>query len=142
MLIKIALIFCTLTIASSFLYQYSEIKFKNIDYFNNHGWIFLFSIAFFPRLTLFISGFFINSIQFGGFLWWVGFFIAPRILISILATISYWHTNPILVIFSWLMAMGGESSEKFILSNRIKKPRRYDQGFAGKTIDAEYQIKK
>ena len=83
----------------------------------------------------------LGSIQLGGFIWWAGFFIAPRILVACLATVSYWHNNPILVVISWLIALGGESSEKFVITKRMTSPKRYDQGFSGSTIEAEYKVK-
>lgn len=140
-LFKIGLIFLAITGASTILYNYTNVEFGRYDYFDNHGWIFLFSIALFPRLTLLVSGLLAGSIEFGGIIWWAGFFFAPRILVACLATVSYWHANPILVIISWLIALGGESSEKFMISKRMHAPRRYDQGFSGSTIEAEYKVK-
>ena len=138
---KIAFIFLAITGASTLLYNYTDVKFQSIDYFTKHGWIFLFSIALFPRLTLLVSGLLVGSIEFGGLLWWAGFFFAPRILVASLATVSYWNTNPVLVVLSWMIALGGESSEKFMISRRMSTPKRYDQGFSGATIDAEYKVK-
>lgn len=138
---KIALIFLALTGASTILYNYTNVEFGKVDYFIKHGWFFLFSIALFPRLTLFISGLLVGSIAFGGVIWWLGFFFAPRILVASLATVSYWNTNPILVIISWLIALGGESSEKFMITSRFKGPKRFDQGFSGSTIEAEFKVK-
>lgn len=140
-LFKIALIFLALTGASTILYNYTNVEFGKVDYFIKHGWFFLFSIALFPRLTLFISGLLVGSIAFGGVIWWLGFFFAPRILVASLATVSYWNTNPILVIISWLIALGGESSEKFMITSRFKGPKRFDQGFSGSTIEAEFKVK-
>lgn len=140
-IIKIALLFLAITGASTLLYNYTDIKFGNIDYFIKHGWIFLFSIALFPRLTLLVSGLLVGSVEVGGIIWWLAFLIAPRILVATLATVAYWNTNQILVIISWLIALGGESSEKFIITKRMTGPRRYDQGFSGATIDAEYKVK-
>lgn len=140
-LFKIALIFLAISVASTLMYNYTSVEFGRVDYFDKHGWIFLFSIALFPRLTLLVSGLLASTIEFGGLLWWAGFFIAPRILVACLATVSYWNTNPVLVVFSWLIALGGESSEKFIITKRMSSPQRYDQGFSGSTIEAEYKVK-
>lgn len=140
-LFKIALIFLAITGAMTLLYNYTDVQLGTIDYFNKHGWIFLFSVALFPRFTLLVSGLLVGSIEFGGILWWLGFFFAPRILVACLATVAYWNTNPILVIVSWLIALGGESSEKFVITNRIRNPKRYDQGFSGTTVEAEYRVK-
>jgi hypothetical protein len=138
---KIALIFLAITGAMTLLYNYTDVQLGTIDYFNKHGWIFLFSVALFPRFTLLVSGLLVGSVEFGGLLWWLGFFFAPRILVACLATVAYWNTNPVLVIISWLIALGGESSEKFIITNRIRHPKRYDQGFSGTTVEAEYRVK-
>jgi hypothetical protein len=59
---KIFIIFLAITGASTLLLQYTDIDFGNIDFFSKHGWVFLFSIAIFPRLTLLISGLFFQSI--------------------------------------------------------------------------------
>ncbi|MBY0416336.1 MAG: hypothetical protein K2Q18_19330, partial [Bdellovibrionales bacterium] len=130
-----------ITGASTLLFNYTNVEFGRVDYFDKHGWIFLFSVALFPRLTLLVSGLLVGSIAFGGIFWWLGFFFAPRILVALLATISFWNTNPVLVIISWLIALGGESSEKFVITNRMRTPKRYDQGFSGATVEAEYKVK-
>lgn len=140
-LFKIAIIFLAITGASTLLYNFTDHTFGNFDYWDKHGWIFLFSIALFPRLTLLVSGLLVGSIEFGGLIWWLGFFFAPRILVATLATVAYWNQNPVLVIISWLIALGGESSEKFVISRRMGGPRRYDQGFSGTTVEAEYKVK-
>ena len=140
-LLKIVFLFLAITGASTLLYNYTNVEFGKADYFDHHGWIFLFSIALFPRLTLLVSSMLVGTIEAGGLIWWLAFFIAPRILVASLATVSYWNTNQILVIISWLIAFGGESSEKFMITRRMRSPRRYDQGFSGATIDAEYKVK-
>ena len=140
-LFKIALIFLAITGASTLLFNYTNVEFGKAEYFDNHGWIFLFSIALFPRLTLLVSSLVVGSIQLGGLIWWAGFFFAPRVLVACLATVSYWHNNPVLVIISWLIALGGESSEKFVITKRMMTPKKYDQGFSGSTIEAEYKVK-
>ena len=140
-ILKIAFIFLAITAVSALLYNYTNVEFGKGEYFDKHGWIFLFSVALFPRLTLLVSGLLVGSIQFGGLVWWLGFFFAPRILVAVLATASYWNQNPVLVIISWLIALGGESSEKFMITRRMRSPQRYDQGFSGSTIEAEYKIK-
>ena len=140
-LIKIVIIFLCITGATTLLYNYAGLELGNVDYFTKHGWFFLFSIALFPRLTLLVSGLLVGSIEFGGIIWWIGFFIAPRILVATLATTAYWNTNPVLVILAWLIAIGGESSEKFVVRNRMRNPQRFDQGFKGTTVEAEYKVK-
>lgn len=113
----------------------SSLKFGNVDFWQVHGWIFLIMITFFPRLTLFFS-----SVSSGGLLWWIGWLVAPRILVAILATFGYWNTNPFLVILSWLLAFGGESSEKHYVTKSVSSGRkRYSS--RPDDIDAEYTVK-
>lgn len=130
-----------ITGASTLLYNYTDLDFGKIDFFAKHSWFFLFAIALFPRLTLLVSGLLVGSIEFGGLVWWLGFFFAPRILVAVLATISYWHTNQVLVILAWLIALGGESSEKFVISRRMKSAPHKFNSYDGTTIDAEYKVK-
>jgi hypothetical protein len=141
-LIKIVIIFLCITGATTLLYNYAGLELGNIDYFTKHGWFFLISVAIFPRLTLLVSALLVGSVELGGLVWWLGFLIAPRILVATLATAAYWNTNPVLVIFSWLIALSGETSEKFVITKRMRTgPQRYDQGFSGATINAEYKVK-
>lgn len=134
-LYKSLIIFLTITGVSSIMLNFSDFQLKNIDYFDKHGWFFLVCLAFFPRLSLFVAGVFSN-IAFGGIFWWLGFFFAPRFLVATLATVSYWNTNKILVIISWLVALGGESSEKVMISRRMSGgPKRY-ANYDGKTFEA------
>jgi hypothetical protein len=72
-----------------------------------HGIFFVLFMFFFPRLTLLFS-----SVASGGILWWLGWLFTPRLLVAILATTSYWQTNPILVVLTWMWAVGGEPFEK------------------------------
>ncbi|MBC7530387.1 MAG: hypothetical protein H7318_02350 [Oligoflexus sp.] len=84
-----------------------------MNFWNDHGVIFLLCMFFFPRLTLLLS-----SIPFGGIFWWLGFVFAPRLLVAILATIAYWPTNTILVVCTWIWALSGETAEKTFVSRR------------------------
>lgn len=77
------------------------------DFWDVHGWLFILAMCFFPRLTLLFS-----SVASGGFFWWLGWLIAPRLLVAILASSAYWHTNPVLVGLAWLWALIGEGTEK------------------------------
>jgi len=77
-----------------------------MNYWQNHGWLFLFGMACFPRVTLL----FFTTLSFG--LWsWLGWIFCPHLLVAIIATTIYWHTNPVLVVFAWFMAFGGTGSE-------------------------------
>lgn len=117
--LKALLIFFALSWVVTFLTTNAHLTFGHQNFWHHHGHIqgalLLFFLALFPRLTLFLS-----SIPFGGFFWWVGFFFAPRILVATLATLSYWNQNPFLVVMSWLVALGGESSEKIYIHRRRK----------------------
>lgn len=88
-------------------------KLGHSNYWDHHGVFFLIFLMAFPRLTLLFS-----SVPSGGLVWWLGWLFAPRILVAMLATLAYWHQNPILVVISWLVALGGESSEKYIIVRR------------------------
>lgn len=137
-LYKILIIFLALTGAYVLLNNFTHVEFGKADFFNKHGWFFLISIAIFPRLTLLFSGLIANSVEFGGLLWWLGFFIAPRILVAVLATFAYWNQNQILVIISWLIALGGESSEKFVITKKMQTPPQRFDNYQGTTIEAEF----
>jgi len=78
-----------------------------VNFWEMHGPLFLMFMCFFPRLTLLFS-----SVATGGLLWWLGWLVAPRLLVAILATTAYWNTNPVLVTLTWFWALGGESVEK------------------------------
>ncbi len=159
-LLKILIIFLAITGATSLLIQYTNLEFGRTNFFDLRTIWFLVFVTIFPRLTLLFS-----SVAFGGILWWIGFFIAPRLLVALLATKAYWMTNPVLVMIAWLVAIGGESGEKFIISRnsffRFRKPKinirfqssRGGPGFGSKpqphpsepshnqTFEAEYKIK-
>lgn len=117
--------------------QYYQVPFGEVDFFLRHGWFFLISISFFPRLTLLLS-----SVPFGGLSWWIGFVFFPRILIASLATITYFKTNPILVVISWLVALSGEVFEKWGLGKNKIIFKRYSSGqFQGQRPQAQSQTK-
>lgn len=80
------------------------------DFFAQHGVLCLICLALFPRLTLLIASF-----ATGGLLWWLGWIFAPHLLVAFLA-LPYWHSNPVLVIVAWLVALGGTSFEAKVAS--------------------------
>ncbi|MFH1224055.1 MAG: hypothetical protein V1647_06935 [Pseudomonadota bacterium] len=125
-IIKIGILFLLITGASTILMNFFDIEYGNINFWDVHGILFLVFITLFPRLTLLFS-----SVAFGGIFWWLGFIFVPRFLVAILATISYWNTNKVLVIIAWLFAIGGESSEKYFIHRRTFKRH-------SNVIDAEY----
>ncbi len=106
-------VFFVLIVATSLMMDVFKTDFGSINFFQKHGIFFLIFITLFPRLTLIFS-----SVATGGFLWWLAFFICPRVLVASLATVAYFHTNPILVTISWLVALGGEVFEKWGISGR------------------------
>lgn len=115
-LFKAAAIFFILLVGTSILMDVMKTDFGTVDFFQKHGIFFLIFITFFPRLTLLFS-----SVATGGFLWWLGFIFCPRILVASLATVAYFHTNPILVIISWIVALGGETMEKAGIGGKRSK---------------------
>ncbi len=134
-LFRIVILFLALTGAATILMKMSDIPFGNDNCWDKHNIFFLIFITIFPRLTLLFS-----SVPFGGLFWWLGFIFTPRILVAILATMAYWQHNPILVLISWLVALGGESGEKYYITSRStvytsKKPS------AGDVLEAEFKRK-
>lgn len=77
-----------------------------MDFWQLHGWVFLVAIAVFPRLTCL----FFVAVPFG-WLAWLGWLVTPHLLVAVLATTYYWHTNPILCVISWFVALGGTGAE-------------------------------
>jgi len=133
---KLVVIFLAITGACTVLINLFDVSFESQNFWNNHGVFLLIFITLFPRLTLLFS-----SIPFGGFFWWLGFLFAPRFLVSILATITYWNENPILVLISWLVAIGGESGEKYYVTKRTVYHYETRVGDRGKVIDADFKRK-
>lgn len=114
-LFKGVAVFFILLVATSVLMDTMQTEFGREDFFQKHGIFFLIFITIFPRLTLLLS-----SVVTGGVFWWLGFIFCPRILVASLATVAYFHTNPILVVISWLVALGGETMEKAGIGGRKK----------------------
>lgn len=78
----------------------------------------------------------------------------PVFLVAYLATMAYWQTNPVLVVISWVMAIGGESSEKTVVINRgspfrskrtvvlnNSNHRHQDGNSSTDSIEAEFKVK-
>lgn len=106
-------IFLLLGITVGLVNTHFGVEFGQRNFFEVRGIFFLIFITLFPRLTLLFS-----SVPFGGIFWWLGFFFCPRILVATLATIAYFYTNPVLVVFSWMIALSGELAEKWSLGRR------------------------
>ena len=77
-----------------------------MDFFNQHGILFLLGLTFFPRITTL----FFTLTPFG-FLGWVGWIFAPHFLVAIYS-LKYFNTNPVLVICAWVFAFTGTILEK------------------------------
>ncbi len=138
------MIFLALVGTATLLMNFSDFQFGSENFWNHHGLFFLIFISFFPRLTLLFS-----SVASGGLLWWLSFFFAPRLLVAVLATFSYWQTNPVLVMISWFVAISGESGEKYVVTRRVRygppirtvftSTRTTTSASTGPVIDAEYK---
>lgn len=131
-MLRFLMIFIFLSVLMSVGVAYLDMPISRENYWDYHGFFLLIFLTFFPRLALLFS-----SIPFGGFFWWLGFIFVPRYLVAILATVNYWHRNPILVCIAWLVALGGESSEKYFIQRRVKV-QRYKHT-TGDVIDVEAQ---
>ena len=85
-----------------------------MDFWHNHGILFLLGVTFFPRITTL----FFTSVSFG---FWaiLGWIFTPHILVAIYATTYYWHSNPILCIISWLAAVGGTGTEEETVRRKV-----------------------
>jgi hypothetical protein len=147
--LKILALFLILTGLSTILMQSFQFDFGTVNFWQTRGVFFLIFITLFPRLTLLFS-----SVVSGGFLWWIAWLFAPRFLVAFLATVAYWNTNPIIVMISWLIALGGETSEKSFVINRSRpfsfkrtiivdgEHRSRSTQNDGDTIEADFKVKK
>lgn len=80
------------------------------NFWQYHNFGFILAMMFFPRLTMLFA-----TTVGGGFWYWVGWFIAPRFTVAIIATYTFGHTNTLLVAFTWLWAFSGEGVEKEVI---------------------------
>jgi hypothetical protein len=123
-LLRFLAVFLVIGLVAAFSSSFLGIEFQHAQYWDRHGVLFLFCIMLFPRLTLLFS-----SALTGGLFWWLGWIFAPRLLVAMLATFTYWYQNPVLVVVAWLVALGGESSEKYVVM-------RQSAGRGGKGFDS------
>ncbi len=130
-LFRAVAVFFILLVATSVMMDVFKTEFGTVDFFERHGPFFLIFISFFPRLTLIFS-----SVATGGVFWWLGFIFCPRILVATLATVTYFHSNPILVTISWVIALGGETAEKMGLARKNKFVFRT---FTNRPVSPSYQ---
>lgn len=125
---KFILVFIVLSAITTIAVSVMGVEFGSVSYWDRHGLFLLVFLALFPRLTLLFS-----SLPFGGFFWWLGFIFCPRYLIALLATLVYFHTNPILVTFAWFIALFGESKEKVFIHKRVVRDHN-------RVIDVEAKV--
>jgi hypothetical protein len=118
-MLRLLIIFVILSVASVLAISLLGVEFSKANYWDHHGILLLIFLTFFPRLALLFS-----SIPFGGLFWWLGFLFCPHYLVAILATLTYWPTNPILVTISWFVALGGEATEKYYVEKTLRKKNR------------------
>jgi len=83
------------------------------NFWDYHGWLFILAMFFFPRLTMLFA-----TTVGGGFLYWLGWLLAPRLTVAILATILFHEHNTVLLIFTWIWALGGETTEKTVIRSK------------------------
>lgn len=81
-----------------------------MNFWDNHSILFVICMFFFPRLTMLFA-----TTYGGGFLYWLGWFLAPRLTVAIIATMLYSQTNLIMVVLAWFWAMAGEGGEKNVI---------------------------
>lgn len=86
-----------------------------LSFWEYHGVIFIFFMALFPRLTMLFA-----TTLGGGFLYWLGWLLCPRIVVAIIATAQFFDTNPVLVVLTWIWAMGGTAGETTVAGKAIK----------------------
>jgi hypothetical protein len=89
-----------------------------MNYWQVHGVLFLIAATFVPRLAMLFA----VSVPFG-WLAWVGWLFAPHLTVAILATTFYWHTNPVLCVIAWFVALGGTAGEGKVASRTVRRSR-------------------
>jgi hypothetical protein len=102
------------------------------NFWNTHprgvGALLLVGLALFPRVTL-LGMLLFDGLHFA-FLHWLGWLVAPHLLVAIVATDHYWHTNPVLCVIAWCFAFGGTGSEAGAVRRRWRRRRRDDDDAA------------
>lgn len=84
-----------------------------MDFWETHSLVFVICLFFFPRITMLLA-----TTYGGGFLYWFGWLVAPRLTVAVIATMLYWQTNIVTVVLTWIWAIGGEGSEKSVIAIR------------------------
>lgn len=83
------------------------------NFWDYHGILFILAMFFFPRLTMLFA-----TTVGGGFFYWLGWLVAPRLTVAIIATSLFYEHNVVLLIFTWIWALGGEFGEKTVIKSR------------------------
>jgi hypothetical protein len=90
-----------------------------MDFWDYHGYGFILCMFFFPRLTM------LFATVCGGWLWWLGWFLAPRLTVAIIATTHFWQENTVLCVLTWLWALGLETAEKCKCETHLRPAYRH-----------------
>jgi len=88
-------------------FDYLFLEDVGMSFWETHSILFVICMFFFPRLTMLFG-----TTMGGGILYWVGWVLAPRITVAVLATYFFGSTNTLLVVLTWFWAIAGESVEK------------------------------
>jgi len=86
-----------------------------MDYWEVHGMGFLIALMLFPRITMLVVG---VCATWSCPWFWVGWVLAPRFTVAIIATTLYWDTNPVLCVIAFMMASSGDTTEKKVITYR------------------------
>jgi uncharacterized membrane protein YGL010W len=89
------------------------------NFWNSHGLLFIFLMFWFPRLTMLLA-----TTVGGGFLYWVGWLLMPRLTVAIIATILYHEHNVALLVCTWIWAFAGEGAEKTVVRSSGRRRNR------------------
>ena len=84
-----------------------------MNFWDVHSIFFILFMFGFPRLTMLFTG--VCAAWFGP-LFFLGWLLVPRLTVAILATTVYWHTNPVLCVLTWMVALSGEVGETVTVS--------------------------
>jgi hypothetical protein len=91
---------------------------NSVNFWDVHGWVFLFFMFFFPRITTLVATAAVS--MYGGVLFWLGWLLLPRLTVAIIATTIYWTHNPFLCVVAWAWAFAGETSEKRVAASKLQ----------------------
>ena len=80
-----------------------------MDFWEVHGFWFIFFMFLFPRITMMCTGIFLGWMS---PLFFFGWLLLPRLTVAIIASMLYFNSNPVLCVFTWFWALGGECTEK------------------------------